>query len=117
MDDVVNQIVPKEEIPIERYRSDTKSFAFSLALDPLFATMFVHWAEEAFSKEGTVITINWHATPVASYILRYVEPWIDLHRDIDNVLDWGTLTRKQELKDLCKKIDEREQSNKRQKTG
>ncbi|KAK0507001.1 hypothetical protein JMJ35_010701 [Cladonia borealis] len=115
-DDVVDQIAPKEEIPIERYRTDTKSFTFSLALTPLFAFMFVHWAEEAFSKEGTVITVNWHATPVASYSLRWVAPWIELHRDIDNVLDWGTLTRKQELRDLCKKIREREQSNKKQKT-
>lgn len=105
-----------EEIPIASYRIDTKSFAFSLALVPESATMFVHWAEEAFSEEGILITTNWHASHIAHYFLRDVAPWIDLHRDIDNVLDWGTLTRKKELNELCNKILEREQSNKKQKT-
>lgn len=106
----------KEEVPIDHYRTDTKSFAFSLALIPQFATMLLHWAEEAFSKEGKLLTINWHAAHVAQYLLRDSAPWIELHRDIDNVLDWGTLTRKQELKELCNKIWEREQSNKKPKT-
>ena len=111
---VAERISPnKEEIPIDHYRTDTKSFAFSLALVPRSATMFVHWAEEAFSKEGTLLTINWHATHVAEYQLRNGAPWIELHRDIDNVLDWGTLTRKQELRDLCSQIFTREVSGKR----
>lgn len=106
----------RAETPIHHYRTDTKSFVFSLALVPRSATMFVHWAEEAFSEDGTLVTTNWHATHVADYFLREGAPWIELHRDIDNVLDWGTLTRKQELEELCRKILEREQSNKKQKT-
>ena len=105
-----------EEIPIDHYRTDTKSFTFSLAIVPRNARMFVHWAEEAFSKEGILLTTNWHANEVHTYNLKFPEPWIELHRDLDNILDWGTLTRKQELTDLCKKILEREQSNKKQKT-
>ena len=105
-----------QETPIHHYQVDTKSFVFSLALVPRSATMFVHWAEEAFAQDGTLVTTNWHANHVAEYFLRDGAPWIELHRDIDNVLDWGTLTRKQELRDLCKKIHEHEQSNKRQKT-
>ena len=117
-DHVADQISPNKEIPIDHYRTDTKSFAFSLALVPLLARLFVHWAEEAFSEEGTLLTINWHSAYVAQYLLgeRDGAPWIELHRDLDNVLDWGTLTRKQELTDLCNKIVEREQSNKKQKT-
>ena len=106
----------KEKISIDHYRTDTKSFTFSLALVPRNARMFVHWAEEAYSKEGQLLTINWHANEIHTYNLKFPEPWIELHRDMDNVLDWGTLTRKQELKALCNKILEREQSNKRQKT-
>ena len=77
----------KEAIPIDHYRTDTKSFAFSLAMVPHDATMFVHWAEEAFSKEGKLLTINWHATHIAHYFLNEEQDWIDLHHDMDNVLD------------------------------
>ena len=106
----------KEEIPIDHYRTDTRAFAFSLAIVPQEAKMFFHWVEEAYSKEGQLLTINWHANELHTYNLKFPEPWIELHRDMDNVLGWGTLTRKQELKDLCDKILERKNSNKRQKT-
>ena len=106
----------KEKIPIDHYRTDAKSFAFSLAIHPSDATMFVHWAEEAFSKEGKLLTINWHANHIAHYYLKDEDPWIDLHRDIDNILDWGVLTRRQELKELCSQIFTQEYSKKKQKT-
>ena len=106
----------KEKTPIDDYRTDTKSFTFSLAIVPRNARMFVHWAEDAYSKEGVLLTTNWHANELHTYNLKFPEPWIELHRDMDNVLDWGTLTRKKELKELCHKILEREQSNKKQKT-
>ena len=106
----------KEKIPIDHYRADAKSFAFSLAIHPSAANMLVHWAEEAFSKDGTLLTVNWHASYIAHYWLKEEGPWIDLHRDIDNILDWGVLARRQELKELCRQIFEREQgSNKKQK--
>ena len=108
----------QKKIPIDHYRTDTKSFAFSLALIPRSATMYVHWAEELFPKEGPFLTVYWHATPIADYTLRNPEAWIALHHDIDNVLDWGVLTRSQELRELCGQIWEREQkegSNKKQK--
>ena len=57
-DHLANTTSQKAQMLIDHYRTDAKSFAFSLALTPLFATMFVHWAEEAFSKEGTLITVN-----------------------------------------------------------
>ena len=41
-----------ERIPVDRYRTDTKSFAFSLIISSRLAEIFVHWAEEVFSKEG-----------------------------------------------------------------
>ena len=105
----------KQGIPVDHYRTDTQAFAFSLAIVPRYAMMFVHWAEEAYSKEGQLLTIHWHANWVEDYNLVNPAAWIELHRDIDNVLDWGVLTRKQELKELCNKIFERENSNKKRK--
>ena len=105
-----------EKIPIGHYQTDTKSFAFSLAIHSTDATMFVHWAEDVFSKEGKWLTINWHSSYIARYWLGEEEAWIELHRDIDNILDWGVLARRQELKELCSQIFTREHSKKKQKT-
>ena len=105
----------KEKIPIDHYRADAKSFAFSLAIHPSDATMLVHWAEEAFDKEGTLLTVNWHASYIAHYWLKEEGPWMELHHDIDNILDWGVLARRQELKELCSRIFEREQKEKGKK--
>lgn len=100
-------------IPIDHYRTDTKSFAFSLTIRPGLAEIYVHWAEEAFSKEGQFLTISWHGSNLTHYFLRKANDWIELHRDLENVLDWGVLTRKQEMKDLCNQIDAREGSGKK----
>lgn len=102
-----------EKNPVDHYQVDTKSFAFSLAIHASDATMFVHWAEEAFSEEGHLLTINWHASHLTQYFLRDAAGWIDLNRDVENVLDWGVWTRKQEMKDLCNQIYAREGSNKK----
>lgn len=102
-----------DEIPIDHFRTDTKSFAFSLIINPGRSIMFVHWAEEAFSKAGQLLTTNWHAHHVTHYFLHNEAPWIELHRDIDNVLDWGVSSRKQEIKDLCNQIYAREGGKKR----
>ena len=115
-DHQANTTSPKDFMHIDHYRTDAKSFAFSLAINPSEAILFVHWAEEALSKEGALITVNWHATIIKHYFLRLDEaPWIELHHDIDNVLDWGVLTRRQELKNLCEQIFARLESNQEQK--
>ena len=103
-------------IPYDHYKTDTKSFAFSLIISPTYAEIWVHWAEEVYSKEGELLIIEWHANHVTHHPLREEEHVIKLYRDINNVLDWGNLTRKQELGELCRKILEREQSNKKEKT-
>ena len=93
---------------IDHYRTDTKSFAFSLKIRPELSEIFVHWAEEVFSKDGQFLSINWHAAYLTHYCLRKAADWIELHRDIDNILDWGVLARRQELKELCGQIFKRE---------
>ena len=59
-DHLANTTSQKDQMPIDHYRTDTKSFAFSLTFSPIEANLFVHWAEEALSKEGALITVNWH---------------------------------------------------------
>ena len=110
------QFAPEKEItPIDQYRTDINSFAFSLIINPKYAEMFVHWAEEAFSKEGQLLTISWYTNHLECYSLRNPAGWIDLHRALENVLDWGVLMRKQEMKDLCNQIFAREGSDQRGK--
>ena len=117
-DCLANTTSQKDQMLIDHYRTDAKSFAFSLAFSPMEANLFVHWAEEALSKEGALITVNWHASQIAHYYLKLDgAPWVELHHDIDNVLDWGVLTRRQELKELCSQIYIHESSNKIQRTS
>ncbi len=105
----------KQRIPVDHCRTDTQSFAFSLAIVPRAATIFVHWAEEAYSKEGQLLTVRWHANYVANYNLKDPAAWVELHRDLDNILDWGVLIRKEEIGSLCDQIYARTDSNKRRK--
>ena len=102
-----------DEIPIDHFQTDIKSFASFLIINTGQAETFVHWAEEAFSKVGQLLTTNWHATCLAMHSLRNKAALIDLYRTSENVLDWGILKREQELKDLCNQIYAREGGNKR----
>ena len=83
--------------------ADLRSFAFSLALVPSKAHMFVHWAEV---KEKDV---RYHMNLVNSYDFRALsgDAFEHLRHDIDNVLDWGTLKRKREITGVCEEIARR----------
>ena len=83
--------------------ADEKSLTFSLAVTPDFAHMHVHWVEQR--KEKKLIT---HMHILASYDFQSQEKLRDLRHDIDNILDWGVLTRKNQTVQLCKEIDELE---------
>ena len=80
--------------------ADLQSIAFTLALVPSKAHMFVHWAEIRNTD------IVYHMNLVNSYDFRSLscDGFAQLRYDIDNVLDWGTLRRKQEIKNVCKEI-------------
>lgn len=87
---------------------DKKNFTFTLALRPDKARLFVNWAEdEYFVEGGKLATVHWHMNRIASYNLDNDEEWIDLHNDLDNVLDWGVGQHKDEVNDLLSKIEDR----------
>ncbi|KAL8822826.1 MAG: hypothetical protein Q9191_006448, partial [Dirinaria sp. TL-2023a] len=80
--------------------ADLTSIAFSLALTPCFGILFVHWAEVVDDKT------TFHMSFIESYSLRMRGGIVDMKHDIDNILDWGTLQRKNELKQVCRRIQE-----------
>lgn len=77
---------------------DTQSFAFSLALVPSKAHMFVHWAEVKGQND-----VIFHMNLIRSYDFRddTGDAFGRLRHDIDNVLDWGTLERKIQIQQVC----------------
>lgn len=87
--------------------ADLQSIAFSLAVAPGSAQMFVHWAEikETETKE---IEVVFHMNFLRDYSLKdhACDGFAQLRHDIDNVLDWGTLKRQQKIKDVCKQISQ-----------
>lgn len=87
---------------------DKKNFTFTLALRPDKARLFVNWAEdEYFAHNKKIFTVHWHMNRIASYNLDNDEEWVDLHNDLDNVLDWGVGQHKDEVNDLLSKIEDR----------
>jgi hypothetical protein len=81
--------------------ADLNSFVFSLAMTPSVAKLYVHWAgtveiEEKGSTDG--LDTMYHMHRVAAYILDEEDHLKKLRHDIDNILDWGTLERKTDIK-------------------
>lgn len=83
---------------------DPQCIAYSLAVTPSSAEMFVHWAEVRGQAD-----IIFHMNFLKDYSLkdRNCEGFANLRHDIDNVLDWGTLQRKQDIKNVIKDIARR----------
>ena len=81
---------------------DTNSIAFSLALVPDKAHLFVHWAECKSQEPEEVV---YHMNRIGGYDPSEAEPVNRLRHHINNILDWGVLKRKAEIKETCKKIE------------
>jgi hypothetical protein len=85
-------------------RADVNSFAFSLALVPHTAKLSIHWAEvkneedEGLENERGE-TVTYHMNLLQTYSLTNELNVRDLRHDINNVLDWGVLTKKAEIKE------------------
>lgn len=80
---------------------DLASIAFSMVLTPMVAITYVHWAE----SEGKKV-VRYHMNMVRDHSISSPMGTNlgDLKRDIDNILDWGTLGRKREIADVLKTI-------------
>ncbi|KAL9030501.1 MAG: hypothetical protein Q9196_001388 [Gyalolechia fulgens] len=91
-------------LTVEYPRPDMRSFAFSVALSPEIAILFVHWAEETgLNPKTKQETEVWHQTKLRTY---KHDSQVDiglLRCNIDNILDWGIATRKRKIEAQCEK--------------
>ena len=81
--------------------ADEDSFAFTLALIPQFANLYVHWAEVAPGSQ----TI-YHMHQINTYSLKIATHYQDIRHDLNNILDWGLDKRLNQLKDIVDVIAE-----------
>lgn len=97
--------------------ADETSFSFSLAIVPTKAHLFVNWAEVTPNAKAPTQPpyILWQMNTIESYDLEKQAAWPELRRDLDNVLDWGTLTRKRQLQETCARMTQGGNKAKRQK--
>ena len=106
---------------------DLASIAFSLALTPAQAHLFIHWAEVIPSSLSPAssppfqtepdYTVVYHTTILTVYRLTSPAHVLSvltspsnehsfdrLRHDLNNILDWGTLKRKKEVKEVCEAL-------------
>ncbi|KAL8985764.1 MAG: hypothetical protein Q9205_000619 [Flavoplaca limonia] len=94
---------PKSTIGEANYPSpDMDSFAFSMALHPQMAVMYVHWAEVTGVDPKTQYeTEVWQQSKLRAYLLDSPDHIQLVRQNIDNVQDWGIRTRKRKIEKLC----------------
>ena len=80
---------------------DFHSYAFTCAAVPQLANIFVHWCE---FKDGEEV---YHMNLVSSHNLNLKSDISSLRQNVNNILDWGILKRKVEIKQVLKRIDDR----------
>ena len=85
---------------------DIHTAVFSLAVTPIVALLHIHWAEKI--SDGETL---FHMNHVQTYGLKNKGVGRQLRHDIDNILDWGTLTRKNQVDEMLNDIATREKNN------
>ena len=68
---------------------DGRSKVYSVILSPNYARLNVHWVNVEADKP-----VTYHAHRLRYYTVAESEDWVNLRRDIENVLDWGVVERK-----------------------
>ena len=80
--------------------ADLNSVAFSMVLTPHIANIYVHWAE----IQGNSIRYHMNMVQDRSISSPIGTGLGELRRDVDNILDWGTLGRKRDIQGVLKMI-------------
>lgn len=81
---------------------DERSIAFSLLLSPRLAQLNVHWVEIRDRKVAA-----YHLHVLEEYLVRQSTSWLNLRRDINNILDWGILRRQGMVLEMLNAIVEK----------
>ena len=71
--------------------ADAFSFAFTLAMIPRTASLYVHWAEVVPEKQ-----VIYHMHELREYSLKKGDHYAEIRRDLNNLLDWGLEVRLEE---------------------
>ncbi|MDI1488105.1 MAG: hypothetical protein OHK93_007379 [Ramalina farinacea] len=82
-------------------KPDEDSFAFSIAVGPQQARIFVNWA-----LVYPADVVEWQMHLLRDYHFRRLDDIEQLHHDMDNIMEWGVTFRKQKVTELCGKIEE-----------
>ena len=88
---------------------DLSSFAFSLAMNPYNATMFVHWRELRHEEDKTKVIHHTHS--LEGYALNNLDSVDKLRIAVNNILDWGVGERKTWLLGMLAQLEARYQEN------
>ncbi|KAL8991871.1 MAG: hypothetical protein Q9169_007577 [Polycauliona sp. 2 TL-2023] len=83
-------------------RPSFNSMTFSLTVTPHGAATYVHWAEEVSAKAE-----KWHMTRLRSYRMHEVEDLRELRKNLDNIFEWGCITRKRKIVEQATKVAQR----------
>ncbi|KAL8998381.1 MAG: hypothetical protein Q9188_006119 [Gyalolechia gomerana] len=81
--------------------ADGSAIAFTLAVVPSKAHLFVHFAEQ-----HTPIQTHYHMQDVGSYDFKKLDDLKLLRKHINNILDWGLQERKDDLEMRCEPLHE-----------
>ena len=88
---------------------DLGSFAFSLAMNPYNATMYVHWRELRYEGDKTKIIHHTHS--LEGYALNNSDSVDKLRIAVNNILDWGVGERKTWLLGMLAQLEVKYQEN------
>ena len=84
---------------------DARSFVFSIAMVPGQVELYVHCAEPPTPPSKAV---NFHMHKLNTYSLDKGPDLAELRHDVNNVLDWGVVERRNYIKGLLPLIAEQD---------
>ena len=93
-------------------KADEDSFAFTIAVISMSATIFVNWALVDATK-----VVEWHMHRLRQYDFHRLDELSQLHHDVDNILDWGVTSRKRRVVELCGDIEKQQAVVEKAKTA
>ena len=80
---LIDMAATPSESRLQELGPDHDSYVYSIAWQPGFAKLFVHWCE--VEKDKTY----WHMSNLNAYALDKADDMREFRRDIHSVLDWG----------------------------
>ena len=97
LSNAMRELILISDPQIAKDKIEPQTIVFSLTIGPEYAKLWIHWAEIDPGKQT-----RFQMQSIAKYWVDETNDVRKLRHDIDNILDWGTFTRKQTA---CKIMD------------